>query len=340
MRFSIGYQLPDALDSTYELCADYDRYVSDVYFSWSSEPSGRFALCGESDREEVEQIQLEELRAIRGLGKTLTLLLNANCYGGEAVSATLQKRVLGLVEFLKKELDLTQITTTSPFIADTLKQAFGADIQIRASVNMRIGSIAAMEQLAGSFDGYYLKKECNRDFAAIERLHGWCRDHGKTLHLLANSGCLHECAFQTFHDNLIAHQKDGSGDMGVATGFPAPCHKYLHGLERREALAKFMQSNWIRPEDIHRYEPYFGEVKLATRMHNRPRMVLAAYCRGRFDGNLLDLTEPSYSHLFAGTVLDNTRLADDWFERALGCGKRCGDCTVCREAAEEITSYY
>ena len=64
MKYTIGYQLPDELDSTYEICSDYRHAVSEVYFPWSTEPSGRSALCTAEEKEAVEACQLEELNYI------------------------------------------------------------------------------------------------------------------------------------------------------------------------------------------------------------------------------------------------------------------------------------
>lgn len=165
----------------------------------------------------------------------------------------------------------------------------------------------------------------------IEELNNWCCEHGKKLNMLANSGCLNDCAFQTFHDNLIAHQKADCFN-GSSVGYPAPCHKYLCSMGKLEAMTHFMQSNWVRPEEIHMYEKYFDEIKLATRMHTHPRMVVAAYCRGRFKGNLLDITEPSYSKLFKGYVIDNTLIPDAWSGYVSSCNKECEQCNICYNA--------
>ena len=336
MKYSIGYQLPDEFDSTYEICRDYQHAVSEVYFPWGSEPSGRSALCGSGEKDEVEAVQLSELKAIRALGVRLVLLLNANCYGQEAISKKTRARILAMAKRLKSELDIGSVTTASPFIAQILKAEFGADLKIRASVNMRIGSVDAMEQTADCFDGYYMQRELNRNFDAIRTMKKWCDGHDKTLHLLANSGCMRNCAFQTYHDNLVAHESAVIREDNVPFRFPSPCWEYLHKLPEEEAMARYLGSTWIRPEDISKYTPYFSEAKLATRMHQRPRMVVAAYARERFSGNIMDLTEPSYSTLFPGKILDNTLFPDDWFERTVGCGRQCGDCGYCRETVEKI----
>lgn len=334
MKYSIGYQLPDEFGSTSELCEDYSEHISDVYFAWGDEPSGRFTLCSGTQKEKVCSLQLEELKYIKSLGKTLTLLFNANCYGENATSHALHRHIISLSEYLKKETDIDRITTTSPFIAQIIKENFGNSILVNASVNMRIGSVCAMEQLADYFDGYYVCKEVNRNFSKLNELKSWCDANGKTLNILANSGCLNECAFQTFHDNLIAHQTDKENSDSMNLGYSSPCQKYLAGLDAVCAVTKFMQSNWIRPEDVHRYEKIVPQLKLATRMHSRPRMVLAAYVRGQFKGNLLDLTEPSYSRLLKGNVLDNTKIPDDWFEKAVSCQKDCHNCSICKNAVE------
>lgn len=336
MKYTIGYQLPDEFDSTYEICKDYQHAVSEVYFPWGSEPSGRSALCPAGESSAVEAHQLAELKAIRELGVRLALLLNSNCYGAQAIAQKTKDRVLSVAEKLKKELDIDSVTTASPFLAQVLKKEFGPDLHIRASVNMRVGTVDAMEYLAEYFDGYYMQRELNRDFAAIRTLKEWCGAHGKTLHLLANSGCMRSCAFQTFHDNMVAHESEIVQQKNEALRFPSPCWDYLHRLPEKKAMETYLRSTWIRPEDIHHYEPFFAEAKLATRMHQRPRMVVAAYARERFSGNVMDLTEPSYSTLFRGKILDNTLFPPDWFEKTTGCTKQCASCGYCAAVAEQV----
>ena len=336
MKYTIGYQLPDEYDSTLSICKDYKENISGVYFSYGSEPSGRLPLffSGDEDEDEIKKFQLEELKAINSLGIPLSLLLNANCYGEEAVSDGFKEHILTLVRFLKNEVNISAVTTTSPFVAETLKNEFGDSLYICASVNMRVDNINTMRQLSDSFDGFYIRKELNRNLEGIKQLHSWCSENGKKLLILANSGCLSYCGFQTFHDNLVAHQ-NGLTDSTYLK-YPAPCWKYLDSLSEDDMLSAIMQSNWIRPEDVWRYEEYFPEMKLATRMHSRPRMVIAAYIRERFKGNITDLTEPSYSSLFRGKILDNTLLKDEWFDMVSKCDKNCHKCDYCKTTVQKI----
>lgn len=329
--------MPDEFESVVDICRDYNESISNVYFSWLNEQNGRLPLCSENDAQAVEKLLLEELKEIRTMGKTLTLLLNANCYGEEAVSKKLRDRILFLCEYLKKEADITSATTTSPFVADVIRSHFKGEIEVMASVNMRIGTIQAMEQLGGDFDGFYMAKECNRDLRKIEALKKWCGENEKKLCILANSGCMPYCGYQTFHDNLVAHQKVDSVMDDLWEGLPSPCHKYFRSMKREDALAYFLQGTWIRPEDVKYYEPYFSEMKLATRMHQRMRMVVGAYARGSYRSNLLDLTEPSFSCDIRGVVLDNTRVPEDFFEHILNCSRDCEKCGFCRKIAEKAS---
>ena len=334
MKYSIGYQLPDEFESVVDLCRDYHGSISNVYFSWADEKSGRLPLCSERDADAVKTVLLRELKEIRVMGKTLTLLLNANCYGEEAVSQAFRDRILFLCEYLKKEVDIGRVTTTSPFAADVISSHFRGEIKVIASVNMRVGTIRAMEQLSDYFDGFYMAKECNRNPKKIEELKAWCDRHGKALCILANSGCMPYCGFQTFHDNLVAHQGADSIIDDSWGGLPSPCHKYFRSMKKEDAMAYFLQGTWVRPEDTHYYEPYFSEMKLATRMHGRMRMIVGAYARGSYRSNLLDLTEPSFSRDLKGVVLDNTRVTKGFFEHILGCDKNCEVCDFCKKTAQ------
>ena len=334
MKFSIGYQLPDEYDSTAEIARDYRENISSVYFAAPGERSARSVVLPEEEARQTEEM-LQELRYIRDLGISLTLLYNANCYGDEAVSSAFRESITGTVGKLKDTLDITDITTTSPFVAKVVKREF-PQLQVCASVNMWIGTTQAMRYLGDDFDGFYMQREYNRDFTRIRQLSDWCKKNGKQLKLLANSGCLYTCPFHTFHDNLVAHEQGACRLDNAMSRQPSPCWDLMYSLPDTDAAAVFLQESWIRPQDISEYEPFFSEIKLATRMHSTPRRVVAAYTRGRFSGNMFDLTEPGYTRRFSRHILDATRFPDDWFEKTTACSRSCETCGYCRRAAEQM----
>jgi len=324
MKFSIGYQLAgDDEESFAGIVAEFREHVAEVYFAPPGEPSGRSPLPDDpNSRRRFER----DIGAIRNLGIGLNLLVNANCYGGQALSRNLQSRVLSQ---LGRLADIAggadAVTTTSPAVAVMVKRHFPR-VQALASVNMRIGTVQGMAYLADVFDGYYVQKECNRDIEHVRRLKNWADSRGKRLCLLANSGCLRFCSAQTFHDNLVAHEPEVAACDNIDDFMPYACWNFLRD---RSNWAAVLQATWIRPEDLHHYEGLCQTVKLATRLHDRPWAVLRAYASRRHEGNLLDLLEPGFSPALAPWVVDNSRFPDDWFERTSACGGRCEQCNYC-----------
>ena len=309
--------------------------VKEVYFPWVNEPSGRPKLgYGESDDPaELEAALQDDLVRLRAAGVRLDLLLNAGCYGEKAMSRELAERV----EFIVGRLDSWHcrpevVTTCSPFVASMLKRAF-PDIEVRASVNMRLTTLQAFKYLSPLFDSYYLGRDVQRSLEMVRRFSAWCHDHGKKLCMLTNSGCLRNCPWQTFHDNLIAHSHDAMNVDNVKGWCPHLCWTLYREAKN---IPEFFKSTWVRPEDIHRYTGLVDVVKLATRQHANPDMVITAYERGRFEGNLPDLFEPGFSPAFYPHFIDNAAFPADWFERTGACSRECADCGYCEQVAAAV----
>lgn len=335
MKFAVGYQEPENGERFSAITADYRNALAEVYFAWPGAASGRAAWDrsqGAVDWSAPERLEAE-LAAIRAQGLKLDLLLNANCYGERAVSTTLENEIASLLDHLDRRGLLPEIvTTTSPFVAEIVRRHV-PDIERRASVNLRLDSTLAMSYLGALFDSFHLRRDLQRDLATVARVHAWCREHGKTLCLLANSGCLRNCPAQTFHDNLVAHDEGVAAQRNVADFQPHLC-RGLFADPRN--VVEFLRGSWIRPEDLARYEPYVPVVKLATRRHSHPRMVIGAYAAGRFDGNLADLTEPGFAQEFAPFILDNRRFPADWHTVAGACATDCTRCGRCEAVLRQV----
>lgn len=309
--------------------------VKEVYFPWIDEPSGRPKLGyeEEDDPAELEAALQRDLTRLKQSGVRLDLLLNANCYGAEAMSKALEARIGGIVEKLASWGCRPEVcTTASPFVARTLK-AVAPDIEVRASVNMRLTTLQAFRYLAPLFDSYYLGRDVQRNLTTVRRFSEWCRANGKKLCVLANSGCLRNCPWQTFHDNLIAHSDAAMKVANVRGWSPHLCWTLY---KDRKNFAEILKSTWIRPEDLYRYEGLVDVVKLATRQHANPDMVISAYERGSFEGNLLDLFEPGFSPAFFPEFIDNVAFPPDWFNRTSTCDRECTECGYCDKVLESV----
>ncbi|MCL1796529.1 MAG: hypothetical protein FWG37_06525 [Clostridia bacterium] len=332
MKFAIGYPLRQTATHFFLSVRDLLPSIAELYFPWPGAPSGRSALGedgGFIDYTAFGRLE-EDLFAFRDAGVKLDLLFNSNCYGEEAISVALKQQVVSVLSYMAGTVGLPEVvTTTSPAVAFILREEYPS-VHVRASVNMRIGTVQGMSYVADLFDEYMIQRDINRDIAALGEVCAWAERNGKGVSILANSGCLRFCSGQTFHDNLVAHGTRVD-HMRKMEDFDAhTCWRYLRG--KSERFTAIMQATWIRPEDVHQYTPYVEVMKLATRMHPAPRAVLDAYAAGRWRGNLLDLLEPGFAPLFHPMILDNARIPDDWFPAVLRCDGQCQRCDVCERA--------
>jgi len=336
MRFAVGYQLPDEIGESFaEIVRDYREHIAEVYFPWVGAASGRAALGVRRGYVDWSaQCRLEEdLRRLRAMGVKLDLWLNANCYGARAVSQSLENEVCSVLDRLGEIAGgADTVTTASLAVARTVKRRHPG-LEVRASVNMRIGTIEAMRCVSGLFDSFHFQRDVQRDIAYVREVKAWCDAHSKELYVLANSGCLRCCPGQTFHDNMVAHDAEIDERKNIPDWTPHVCWNLY---EERENWPAFLQSTWVRPEDLHHYEDHFPVVKLATRMHSHPRLVIDAYVSRKHEGNLLDLMEPCFAPAFAPYAIDNSRFPKDWFETTSRCDRRCHQCGYCAQVLRQV----
>ena len=194
-------------------CEAYLGRIKETFFAWpgvlSCRPAPDFTP-------ELRDRMLDDLKWARASGIELDALFNANCYGDEAIS-------LDLADFVRRNLDEMAacglfpdtVTTTSPFIATVLRRHFPG-VKIRWSVNLRVHGSVGLESVEELFDSFYVSRERHRDLAFLAQTREWADRHGKTVGMQANSGCIRQCPFQTFHDNLHGHG-DGRRKKDVAT---------------------------------------------------------------------------------------------------------------------------
>ncbi len=291
MKFSVGLQYMNEEFTDYIVKNKND--ISEVYFSWGDFANGRNNQINANEYTswELQKKQVESLEKLKSEGIPLNLLFNANCYGKDSQSKSFFYKIGNTIDFIKENYILTSVTTTSPLIAKFIKSNF-EDILVKASVNMSVGEEIAMDYISEYFDGFYLKRELNRDLDSVKRISDWCNKNNKKLYILANSGCLNYCSAHTFHDNLVAHENEIS-QMDNAYDFHGICHEYLKDESHYENLIE--NTNFIRPEDIYKYEGLVDGVKLATRAHKNPVFVLKSYLLKKYRGDILRLLEPQHS---------------------------------------------
>ena len=332
LKLSVGYQYSEKFCFS-KIVSDYAKSIEEVYFPWVDTASGRSVIGGYDGYFDygLQNMLLEELQKIKALGIKLDLLFNANCYGEEAMSEVLRGKVYSIIDFLEYNGVKPEIvTTTSPAIAFLIKEQY-PEIELKASVNMKISTIKGMQYVSHLFDSYCVAKECNRNLEQLKLLKEWAVQHNKKITMLANSGCMRDCSGQTFHDNMVAHEQEISKQKNIEF-LPYMCWNYL---KQKENFVSVLQNTWIRPEDIDNYEGLVDTIKIATRSHQLPGMVIGAYARRKYSGNLLDLFEPGFGPAFAPYVIDSSKIPDDFWIHITSCNKECTKCDYCNKVLKE-----
>ena len=332
MKYIVGYPISENQSFVNSILQN-KEHISEVYFSWGDLPNGRSSLnAGQgSTGFELQQRQFRDLKRLSDCGLQFNLLFNANCYGKDSQSRAFFDKVGTVTDFLSRELGLSSVTTSSPLIAKFMKNNFEG-IDVRASVNMEIGSIEGLSYLLQYFDSFYAKRELNRNWDALTRLRRFCDDHGKEMYLLANSGCLNFCSAHTFHDNLVAHEAEIAA-MDNGYQFQGVCWEYLSNPDH--FYSWLSRTNFIRPEDVAVYESITPAMKLATRVNTAPGRVLDAYVSGHYRGSVMELLEPNHSGLFYPSYVENTKFKDDFAEKVMRCNKQCETCGYCAEVMKD-----
>jgi len=310
-----------------ESCGAFESRIKEVYFSWPGVASCR--PVKEYDAAERERF-LADLRWCRERGIALDVLFNCNCYGEDAIGVVMERRVMTVLEEMGREgLYPEIVTTTSPFVAWLLRRR-NAGVEIRASVNMRMHGTLGFEQAAELFDSFYVNREKQRDCSYLAECQTWACRNGKTLGMQVNSGCLRDCPFQQFHDNLHGHSRGRQLAEGRAMGFEL---FFCQESYRNGRWEEFLRSTWIRPEDVCYYRRYVSVIKLATRAVRNPARIVKAYATGHFDGNLLELMDPNASAAFGEWMIDNRSFPSDWATNGIGaaCAQNCKHCGRCAE---------
>ncbi len=305
LKLSIGYQLPD-LRRIADVVEDFAEDIDEVYFPWQGVANGRGVSIANADEQKIMERELTDIHA---RGVRLNMLWNANCYGGKSISCELERGVGDAISGMQKRIGIEAITTASLFVASCVKRLF-PNIEVRASVNMGIGSVTAMKCVQDYFDSFYIRRDLNRFPEKIFSLREWSAANGKRIYLLANSGCLQECPAHVFHDNLVSHEEEIAREDSPWCGFKGVCWDYYSNTRNHPSF--LADSTWIRPEEIESYCDLVDGIKLATRTHRDPELVVSSYARRSFSGNTLSLCEPDFSSL---CHLDNSKFSVSWLER-------------------------
>ena len=337
-KFAVGHFLTDNPDdpaSFAELAKRFAPRLREVYFPWPGLSNARAKVY---DKPDDEERIVADLKYCREHGMKLDILANATCYAEKSFTEEQRLQVVGIIRHLD-EMGLYPeiVTTTSPYIAKVFKISF-PDIEVRASVNMRLRNTLALEYLAPLYDSYYICRDVQRDLPTFHKMAAWCKDHGKKLCMLANSGCVRNCPWQVFHETLLSHKFTDTFPEMEAQKLELLCNQIF---SFKKSFEDFLRCSWIRPEDIHVFEPELETIKLSTREAKYPLEITEAYVNGSYDGNLLRLMDPYHAFGFRPNRIDNKSFPADWVTSGIAgkCAENCVHCGKCGEILKQVTKY-
>ena len=333
---SVGYSIsPEGMPLFSDIVKTYQKAIGEVYFAFPYISSGRSPFGMESGYKDYNALNfmMQELTKISAMGIKLDLLLNSTCDGEDALSLAHERQIVSILDFLAESGSMPQVVTTSSPVTAEIVHRYNSGIDVRASVNMRIGSVKGIQYIEHLFDSFCICRDINRCPDEFDRVSSYLKKKSKGISMLVNSGCLRNCSMQSFHDNVVAHETGIHSRANLSFAGVGSCKSFFSKPENRPA---FLQNTWIRPEDVHNFKDKVDSIKVATRMHALPAMVIDAYARGSYHGNLADLFEPGHGPVFAPYVIDNDKFPSDWFTKTTKCNKYCLECNYCNEVCEKV----
>lgn len=229
------------------------------------------------------------VKQARALNIKFNYLLNAASLGGLEQTRSGQKKIRRFIDFLD-EAGVDHLTVASPFLLKLIKSSYPRFF-VRVGVFAMIDTPLKAQQWEDlGADRLSLSViACNRD---LPRLAAIRRSVTCELELIANAGCLLQCAYEPTHMQLLTQS---SCTRDPLKGF---CLDYcfLHcSSTRLLAPENFIRSTWIRPEDLHHYEALgYHHFKILERSSPAQLILkrVKAYSERSFQGNLLEIVGP------------------------------------------------
>jgi collagenase-like PrtC family protease len=216
-------------------------------------------------------------------------LLNGACTDNLECTRSGQRSVQDLLDWLV-DIGVERVTVASPHLLRMVKERCSW-LHVRISVFAGVDHVrkARMWEDMGADRIALDSLLVNREFDLLAAIR---RSVSCDLELLVNNSCLQSCSMSPHHMNTLAHASQ-SGHRARA-GFVDWCFLRCTRM-RLEDPIHYIRADWIRPEDLHRYEALgYSSFKLVERAAPTGVLVarVRAYSARRWDGNLLDLVQP------------------------------------------------
>lgn len=222
-------------------------------------------------------------------GLEFNYLLNASCLDNMELTRGGRRKIYGFLKWLR-ELEVDAVTVAVPLLLEFVKEHFPA-LKVRVSLFAEADHVLNVKYWADmGADSITLNSPfVNREFTTLAEIR---RVVSCDLQLLVNNSCLQSCPYTAYHKVLLAHASQSGHRSGGF--FIDYCYLKCSFLKLLHPV-NFVRSDWIRPEDISRYESLgYTTFKLTERQAPTDALFarVKAYSERRYDGNLLDIVQP------------------------------------------------
>ncbi|MCD6499657.1 MAG: U32 family peptidase [Deltaproteobacteria bacterium] len=236
---------------------------------------------------EVDKKKLEEFVALtHKSGIEFNYLLNATSMGNVEFTTEGQRELTKMLDWLS-DIGVDSVTTASLFFLRTMKKRY-PNLKVRISSHRYTDTPRKVRFWSEEGADCIVLSEVNiyREFEDLKTMR---ESTDVDLSLIVNNSCRQDCAIAGSHAvSLNAASQDGSKDKG----YPIDYWMLSCMQIRLQDPVNFIRANWIRPEDLERYEALgYDNFKIVER--NTPTKALLervkAYSERYYEGNLADL---------------------------------------------------
>jgi collagenase-like PrtC family protease len=331
LEFSVPFNGDaETLDATIALKGRTENRIREIYLNAPQ------AICGSGRvvAPTTEEDFVATVERIRAAGIRADITMNSTCDGAAWYDRATVEQQIGFIKAMHTDCGVEAVTLANPFLIEEARRAC-PDLEISASVLSSIDCFSRAEAFArAGATTMTVDTSINKNLKLLSQI---VERLGVEIKLMVNEGCLDKCPYRMFHMNYISHKSKDSASEG--TCFPFACGDITKGDP-----GQVFRSNWVRPEDLHRYEKITRFFKIVGRdmMPSKVLRCTRAYLEESWDGNLFDILCSSigyygieYSAYVDNKALDQTSL----FKRTSTCKRQCHVCTYCSDLAAELIGY-
>jgi hypothetical protein len=215
-----------------------------------------------------------------------TYLLNSACIGNREWDRRWQRRLFRFLEKLQTA-GITRLTVSTPLLFKIIKKTF-PECYLKVGIFAQVDTLSRARywQDLGADEITLESFSINRDFHTLKAIR---KGVSCALQLIVNHPCLPNCPMQPYHQNGLSHASDGSGRLFIDYCF------LMCSQARLQTPSLLIKSQWIRPEDLSRYESLgFNRFKLLERNIPSAQLLkrVQAYSERRSCPNFADLILP------------------------------------------------